>query len=219
MRTHLQSRRFWLGGGVAAAVLIVLAGWLAVISPQLSSTGSLKDQTAAVQQQNAVLQAKTVALKRQDVKRGALTLSLRKAVVGLPSDSALTTFTRQIAAQAKANHVSLTSVTVGSAAATSPGATSAGSTANAAGTTMAIPITLVSSGLGAGQLGFLKDLQITGPRRALVTSTQTTPTAGTTKASISGPCTMTTQLTIFTTPLTAQAQAQLQKLLHGDISK
>jgi hypothetical protein len=218
--SRLQDRRVWLGGGALTAVVIVASGWLAVISPQLSSASSLRDQAATVGQQNSVLQARVNRLKGENGKLGALTATLNQLLAELPFDSGLPALTRQLSSQAAHNQIALTSITVGSITPTTvTGAQPGGSgTTSAAGQTFAIPLTLVSGGSATHQLAFLTAIRVQGPRRALVASTQLVPLATSGGASIDASCTMTTQLTVFTAPLSADQQAQLKKLLRGDVS-
>ncbi|HEY3715520.1 MAG TPA: hypothetical protein VGL39_13420 [Jatrophihabitantaceae bacterium] len=228
---YAQDRRVWLGAGALAGLLLVLIGWFALVSPQLSSASSIRGQAAAAEQRNALLQSKIAKLQRQDADLDGLTARLRAALAELPVDSGLPEFTRQLSDQAKQHRVDLTSVSVGSvtpvttAPATStstprPDATgtSAPSTSAPAGKLYAIPVTLVSSGPARDQLAFVRAIQVDGPRRALVTATQLTPASGSSEASIDPASTMTTQVTIFTAPLAPSAAAQLDKLLHGDVS-
>jgi hypothetical protein len=231
--SRLQDRRYWLGGGVLAAVAIAAIGWLGVISPQLSSASSLRNDANTVDLQNSVLQGKASALKKENDKLPALTTSLNRAVIALPFDSGLPEFTRQVNGQAAQNHVALTGITVASVTAvgngnangtgTGTGATPATGTTgtgsaptSGAGGVFAIPITLVATGRPTDQLDFLKAIQVDGPRRALVSSTQFAPIADNT--SIEPVSTMTVQLSIFTAPLTPQQTSALVKLLHGDVS-
>lgn len=215
----VQEKRLWLGGGAMAAVVVAAAGWFMLISPELSSASSLHQQTDAAQLQNSMLQAKTAKLKEQSDNLTALTATLRAAVDALPLDNGLPDFTRQVSAQAKAAKVSLSGISVGTigpaalgAAAAVPGAAGDPS---AVGKLYSIPITMIANGSYAHELQFLKELQTTGPRRALVTSTQFAPGAGSQVASIDGSATMTVQLTIFAAPRTPQAAAQLAKQLNG----
>ncbi len=179
-----------------------------------------------MQQQNQVLQSQVSKLQRENGKLGSLTANLRSALTALPFDSGLPTFTRQLSSQAQQNNIALTSIVVGSITSTTDkgsgasgtGTTGTSATDNAAGKTFAIPVTLISTGSLAHQLAFLKAIQVTGPRRALVNSTQLAPAADTKSTSVDASCTMTTQLTVFTAPLTPQQLAQLNKLLSGDVS-
>ena len=220
--SRVQSKRFWVGGGCLVAAVIVIGGWFAVISPQLSSASSLREQSDSADQQNSLLQSKVANLKRQNDKLPTITANLREALAALPLDSGLPAFTRQLSAQAAQHRVSITSIAVGSivpttsAGTSSPGTT--GSTAEVAGTVFAIPVTLISTGGVQNQLALLKAIQVDGPRRALVVSTQLAPPTGTTVTSTDASSTMTTQLTVFSAPLSPQAQSQLKKLLSGNIS-
>ena len=154
-------------------------------------------------------------------------------LAALPFDSGLPAFTRQFSNQAAQHRIDLTSISIGSisqatAAATTPtttapssaasGSTPSAGTGATAGAVFAIPVTIVSTGSAVDQLAFLKAIQVDGPRRALVISTALTPASGATTASIDASSTMTTQLSVFTAPLSSTAQAQLEKLLSGNIT-
>jgi hypothetical protein len=228
--SRLQDRRYLLAGGVAVAVLIAAIGWLGVISPQLSKASALRGEAANVEQQNSVLGGKVKKLKDQNANIDSLTTALQNALDALPYDSGLPAFTRQLSRQAQQHQIVVTSIAVasitaaaiadpGPTTATSPGTSAGGTPAVAPGRLLAIPITLVSTGSLPHQLAFLTAIQSAGPRRALVTSTQLTPSSGSVIASLDASCTMTTQLTVFTAALSPQAQAQLEKLLSGDVSE
>ena len=148
----------------------------------------------------------------------------------LPSDSGLPEFTRQVSAQATANSVVLTSVVVATAApmtqpaaATGTGNTDAGNTASDVDGIfiryrrglLQMEITLTATGLGPDLQAFLNGIQATGPRRALVTAVQLAPGGGA-GGDIKGPSTLSLSLTIFSAPLTPDAQAGLEKLLSGN---
>jgi Tfp pilus assembly protein PilV len=235
MTGRLQDRRLWLGGGAVIAVLILVVAWFGFINPQLTSTASLRDQTDSAQQQNNVLQSKNNKLKKENDDVATLRAGLAAALAALPSDGGLPAFTRQLSAQATANSVTLTSVIVGavtpvagaagaaapaaatdaSSAAPAPAAAPAGVTPLASTSSLVqIPVSLVASGLGKNDIAFLKAIQVTGPRRALVTASQLAPSGGA-ATGIDGPCTLTLTLTVFSAPLTPDAQAALQKLLTG----
>jgi hypothetical protein len=232
MTGRSQNRRLWLGGGAAVAILILVVGWFFVISPQLSATASIRDQADSAQVQNSVLQAKNSKLKKENDNVATLRAGLAAALAELPSDGGLPAFTRQLSAQATANSVSLTSVIVGvvlpvagavaapaAAAAAETGTAATGTTAAAAATSagglMQIPVSLVVTGLGKNDIAFLKALQVTGPRRALVSAVQLAPSGGGTATGIDGPCTLSLTVTIFSAPLSPTGQAALQKLLSG----
>jgi hypothetical protein len=216
-----HGKRFWLGGAAAVAVVIVLAGWFGLVGPKLSSTSTLRAQADTVQQDNLALQAKVSRLRQENQKIDALTVKLRSALAALPFDSGLPEFTRQLTNQAAQHHVSLNSITVAqiiSADAVPAGGGTTGATASAAGSVFAVPVTLLSGGSAANQLAFLNAVRIDGPRRALITSTQLAPPPGVPIDSVDASCSMTTQLTVFTAPLTEAQKVQLQKFLSGNVS-
>jgi hypothetical protein len=228
-----QDRRIWIGGGAGVAALIAMAGWFGLIHPAMSATSSLRDQTGAAQFQNTMLLSRLHQLQQQSEHLGDMTASLRRSLEALPYDSGLPRFTRQVTAQAARAGVQLTAVNVGSIteasasdAAVPDDATttttdgsavpaSSGTTDDAAGKRFAIPVTLTSTGSTTHQFAFLRAIQDAGPRRVLVTSTQFAPPADSGSTSIDAGCTMTTQLTLFSAPLTPEQEAQLKKLLNG----
>jgi hypothetical protein len=210
----LQNKRTWLGGGIVLAVVIVAASWLMLISPRLSDASSLRGNASSAETQNFVLQSKLARLKKQNENIAELRASLRSSLDQLPVDSGLPDFTRQLSAQAAANHVSVSSVSIGSIA---PAQGSSGASA-AAGAVYSVQVTLISDGTYLHQLSFLKAIQVEGPRRALVGTTQFAAGSGGSSGSLDPSSTMTTQLTIFSSPVTPAVQAQLEKELSGDTS-
>lgn len=237
-----QDKRLWLGGGAALAVLILLVSWFGAISPQRSKAAATRTDTEAAALHNGTLDAANAKLKAQNDKVAVLRAQLRAALTALPFDSGLPAFTRQLSQQASQNRVALTSVVVGAAAAAVPSAgtaattpatagAAAGTTPAAAPTTAAgtagvpagapgaastalvsIPVSLVSTGIGADQAAFLKEIQAPASRRALVSAVQLSPISGKTN---DGRTTMTLQLTVFSAPLGKAGQAALEKLLSG----
>jgi hypothetical protein len=214
---QLSGSRAWLAGGVLAAVLIVLASWFLFISPVRADTQTLHDQTDAVEGQNAVLQAKLDELKEQDANRDELIAAVRGSLAALPPEVALPEFNRQILDQASDRGVELVSITVGApSSATAPAATDPATTPSDGQLT--VPITIQTSGPDLAQLYFLRDLQEVGPRRALVTSTAfVAPTDS--DASAGGDVVdLTTQLTVFTSSLSATDREQLAEVLGDDLT-
>lgn len=245
MSARSEDKRLWLGGGAAVAVVILLLGWFFVVGPQLSAASTARDEAGAARMQNVVLEDTNAKLKTQNDDAAALRAGLAAALAELPYDSGLPEFTRQISAQATANSVALSSIVVSgatpvvgtTATAADPAADSVAA-APASSSLLAIPISLTATGPGSGQLAFLSAIQTTGPRRALVTSVQLTPlTAGdatggdatriggeATGGEASGLAltggepqfTLTLELTVFSAPLSPEAQAALEKLLSGN---
>ncbi len=204
-----QDRRLWIVGGAVVGILILVLGWFVLISPKLSSTSSLRGQTADTELQNELLQTKVTKLQKEAANGTELTQALKSALEALPFDSGLPAYTRQLTSQAAAAQVQLASIVVG---AVGP-ATSGGGSA-----LVTIPVTLVSHGSAANQLAFLNLIQSDGPRRSLVLSSQIGPSGAGKDPSIDQTSQMTTQINVFSEPLNAAARAQLEKLLSGDFS-
>jgi Tfp pilus assembly protein PilO len=207
MTPRSQNGKLWLGLGAALTLLLVVPTWLLVISPHRSTTASLKAETESVEVQNATLQAKTAELRRKADKRGELTSALATALAGLPWETKLPEFSRQLTQHAARRGIALTSISVGSA--TTPGAP-AGSSVDPTTTVRAVPITIISTGTALEQLFFLRDVQQVGPRRVLVTSTAVVPTDN---GTIDNSSTMTTQLLVFSSPVDRETRSRLRDLL------
>lgn len=199
MSAALEDRRVWLGGGVAVGVLVVLAGWLLLLQPQLTATADTNTLTEDAQLQNSTLAAKVSALKSADRGIPTLVAGLRRTREQLPITSGLATFTDQLGTQAAAAGVTVTSIAVGAvspavAAVPVPAATAASGTGtgtsgiseNAPATTTAgaggpagqlyqVQLTVITTGTLAQQRGFLTAVQAQGPRAALITSVQLAP--------------------------------------------
>jgi hypothetical protein len=221
--TRGQDKRLWIAGGAVLAVLIVLIGWFVVIDPQLSAASSTRDQADSARTQNLVLEAKNSRLEEQNNDAAALRAGLAAALAELPTDGGLPEFTRQLSAQATATSVVLSSVVVGTATPVEdaadtavPGTTTdAVTTATPASGLVQMTVSLAATGLAADLQAFLHEIQVTGPRRALVTSTQLTPSSDD-PIGIDGPCTLNLTLNIFSAPVSATDQAALDKLLSGN---
>ena len=235
-RALLQDRRVWIAGGVIAALILFAASWFMLISPKVDSTDSLNQQKGDAQTANDLLAAKNNKLARESRNLSALKAKLQQAVAGLPADSGLADFTREVTSAAATQHVTLTTIAItpptaqtaapaaapadssGTGATTSsPSATpSADPTAAATdtGATVSINATLTSSGSLPQQTAFLKDLQ-DGARRMLVTSSQVSVASGSRVSSVDSATTMTTQVTIFTSPGTADDLAALKATVAG----
>lgn len=191
--------RPWIAGGVLAALVLAAVTWFLVVGPTRSDARTLRDDTAAVQQQNAALQAKADVLRAQAENRGELESGVRDALSALPSDVALPDFNRELAQHAAARGVALTSISVGAAAA--PGVAGvAGETAAPAGL-LGVPITIQTTGPALNQLFFLRDVQEVGPRAALVSAASM---AALENADTDASATLTTQLTVFASTLSAR---------------
>src|SRR3954464_4255461 len=61
----MTTTRRWLAGAVAAALVLVLASWFLLISPQRSQAAELRDQATAQQATNDAIRLRTQQLKAQ----------------------------------------------------------------------------------------------------------------------------------------------------------
>lgn len=107
--------RLWLGGGVAVGLLVIVGGWFLLLSPELSATSDTRDQIEDAQLQNAKLQSNITTLKAANANLPTLVTQLRRSRQQLPVTSGFTTFTDQLAAQAAAAKVTITSIEIGRA--------------------------------------------------------------------------------------------------------
>jgi hypothetical protein len=226
-----RDARFWLIAGAAVAIIVMLAGWTLAINPQRNSAATLRAQAADAKVANGADAARVAALARLNRDSDQLTADLRSVLGALPSDSGLPEFTRQVTAQAVAHDITLKSIGVGGftvpagdAAAgtdTSTGAVTDGTDPAVATDSgvpadiVSIPVTLISDGSAADELAFLHAIRVTGPRRALVTSTALAVGATTGATSIEASCTMTVSLTVYSAVRTGAEQAEYAKLLRG----
>jgi hypothetical protein len=199
-------------GGVVAALFISALSWFVVVSPLRSGAQTLRDDTVSVLIQNQAIETKTTTLRQQAGNRDQLVESALQAQAWLPPDTQLPGFSSQLAEQARAEGLELTSISVG--ASTTAAATTAPAQTGTSPGTLTIPVTIQTSGTMAHQLLFLHDLQRVGPRRALVNSTSVTPEQ--VGSTIETASTMTVQLTVFAAPLSATVRAQLAGVLHDD---
>lgn len=224
MKGARNSDRVWLGGGALLALMVLLVAWFAVISPELTATGDITDQTVAAQTQNTVAQTKLTKLRSDFANMPTLTATLRQAREALPSGSGLPDFTRQLTTEAATAGVTMKSLTTSTPVlATSPNAAAtaaaqaaatpaAGGASSAAGVLLAIPVTVVVEGSLEGHRALLRAVQVDGPRRALLTSVVVAPATGAATASVTAATTMTMQLQVFVAPLSPADEAALSQL-------
>lgn len=212
--------RLWVAGGVVGGILMTVLAWFMLISPQLSDASSLKDQKSSAESQNLTIQTRITRL--QSANLDDLRSQLATARQALPFSNGLAEFTRQLASEANASLVTVTSITAaapvvvtGGAAAATAGAPGSATT-SAAGQTFAIPVTIVATGTPERLQSLLQKIQTLGPRRALVASTAMTPSGGNgTGNGISGGASLNAQMQIFVAPQTPEAEAELEKLAAG----
>jgi type IV pilus assembly protein PilO len=198
-----QIERLWLVAGGLVAFVMLLIGYFFFISPQRSNTADVDQQTATVQQQNSVLQARLDALREQNKDLGRYQAQLTALQHALPSTSGISDFLRTLQSLGSATLTNVTGLTVGEpidvtpvsvvapTAAVAP-TTSAPTTAAAPVAPVAttpgvygLPITATVTGSAGALTKFLDQLQSVQPRAVLITQLSlgglqdsTTPTAG-----------------------------------------
>lgn len=180
--------RLWLPLAIVAAALVVLAGWMLLVSPLRSDTSALDDQTATVSQQVDTLRSQISGLQAQQADLPRFKAELKAAQAALPTTAALPAFLRSLQDLGNATGTTVTGLN-----ATAPSAPTDGTGAVAeVGTVYRIPVTLTVGGSDTGLTAFVKGLQETQPRAVLVDSvTETTSESG---------VTLTLSMTAFVAP-------------------
>jgi hypothetical protein len=214
----LDDKRVWIAGGALLGVLVLALGWLMFISPKMSDTKRLRSDASAAEFGNTTLAGRVSSLRKQNDQIDDLKQQLADEVEAMPPGVGLSDYTRQVSKQASASGVVVSSLTIaeptpvtsaGAATTTTPATT--GSTAS--GQAYEFAITLSTQGTYQAQLGFLRTLQHEGPRVGLITQTQFSSSGQ--NGSIDESCKLTTQLVIFTSPMTPAQAARLGELLSG----
>ncbi|HEU5270270.1 MAG TPA: hypothetical protein VFU36_10135 [Jatrophihabitans sp.] len=213
MKMH-QNEKLWIAGGVAVGLVLAAGAWFGAISPELSHVSSLHTQQADADSQNQLLIHRTNKLRADSEQLPTIVKQLQADLTGLPVTADLAGYTTQLNRQAGVSGVTISAINIGDPALINPdGSTSQATSTVAAGHIFGFPVTLSTTGGYAAQLALLKQIQRTGPRVALVHSVKFV-TAGGARA-VDTDSTMTVQLTIFVTPLSPAAAAQLQTELGG----
>lgn len=200
----MAKTRSWVAGAAAVGLLMVVAGWFLLISPQRSEAATLRDEVVQQQQQNQQIALKTKQLKAQFASLPARQAQLAEIKQQLPDNPALPSLIRDLTSYADDAGVVLVSVApanpapFGSAAATS--------TANAASTAplQQIQTTIVATGSYSGLTLYLQKLQ-SKMRRAVLVENITLA-----KASTEGAKKSDLQMTLATKLFVLDSQAATQ---------
>jgi hypothetical protein len=209
-----QNEKVWIGGGIVAGLVLAAGAWFGAISPELSHTSSLHSQQADAETQNQILMHRANMLRADSDQLPTIVKQLQVDLALLPITADLAGYTKQLSGQAAGSGLSISVINIGDPTQVNSDGTASQSVATtAAGRVFGFPITLTTNGTYAGQLQMLKQLEQAGPRVALVHSVKFGALGG--SQSVDGSSTMTIQLTIFVTPLSPDAAAQLQTELGG----
>lgn len=233
----LTKTRAWVAGTVVVCLLLSIAAWFLLISPQRAEAQALREQTVSAQQANDATKVRIAGLKKEFANLEVRQAELASLQSALPEDDQLAAFTREVDGIAKSSTVSLDSVTPSVPVAVVPPAAPAPATAEAASegsddaaaadaaaaTTqqaasaglVEIPVTIVVTGNYQANLNFLQGLQAQIKRNYLVTglTIDAPPTVVDTKAGTAeakraeGWATMTITGKVFALPADAAAPA------------
>jgi type IV pilus assembly protein PilO len=149
--------RLWIVAGMAVIALMGVATWFLAVSPQRTEAAGLADQTATSRIQADELRARIVKLTADKAGLSALTKALNASKDALPSDSGVPAFLRQLQATGNEVDVEVSGLTVGNPA---PDETVPG--------VWALPIQLTAEGTVAKLGAFLKQLQGSAQKRAVL---------------------------------------------------
>jgi Tfp pilus assembly protein PilO len=161
----MSNTRPWILGAAALSVLLAVAGWFLLISPERSKAADLKAQRATQLDRNQQLQLDIAQLKAEFNSLPAKQAELAKIKQQLPNNPALPTLVRSLTNIANQSGAGLTSVAPGPPAAV---AATTGATSAAPAGLVAIPVTIVVDGTYAQNELFLQKLQNAVTRAFLV---------------------------------------------------
>lgn len=169
----MTKSRVWSLGASVLAVLMLVASWFLLISPQRSEAASLRDQTTQQEQFNDQIKLKTQELKAQFASLPARQAQLAEIKQEMPENPALPSLVRDLSSYADDAGVVLVSV---APSAPQPLGSGASSTSAAATTApiQQIQTNIVASGSYAELTLYLQKLQSKMRRAILVENIQLT---------------------------------------------
>jgi len=232
MLPRSQTERLWMIGGGLAAFLMILIGYVLVISSQSDETDSVDTKVAAANAQNDALQARVNALAVQNTNLAKYQAAAASALQALPNSSGMPDFLRTLQSVGSQTGTSLTSLTVGTpvdVTATANGATAGATPAPAAaptngtpvaGTVYALPISAQVSGSVASLNAFLTQLQAVQPRAVLISQIAEQPNDATgsagSGAKAGGSMSISLTMNAFVAPASPAESSQLQHASSGN---
>jgi Tfp pilus assembly protein PilO len=167
---RLDGAKKWYAAAALASVLVLVAGWFLLVSPQQQNAADIGVQADNQTAQNQVTQTKINALKAQYANLPSLEKQLAVVQTHMPQTPNMPGLLRNLSAAATAAGVKLVTVTPANPAPLAGQAVSAKGTdtQNAPGEVQVIPVTLTISGPFANTRLFLTSLEAM-PRAFLVT--------------------------------------------------
>ncbi len=174
---RLDSTMKWYGGAALGAVLVLLAGYLLLVSPTRSNADEITAQAQAQTDANGVTQQRIDALKAQYKDLPVLQKDLAALQTHLPTTPQMPALLRALSAAAAKSGVTLQSVTPSNPTVLSTGASAAGpittATASAPGQVADYPLAISIQGNFANVKLFMASLEAL-PRSVLVTGLNVT---------------------------------------------
>ena len=168
---RLDGAKKWYAAAALASVLVLLAGWFLLVSPQRQSADDIAVQADTQTASNQVLQTKINALKVQYANLPTLQKQLAVVQTHMPQTPNMPGLLRNLSAAATAAGVKLVSVTPANPTAlagSAPTGKQADSPLSAPGAVQVIGVTVTVSGPFANTRLFLTSLEAM-PRSFLVT--------------------------------------------------
>lgn len=151
---RLDDARVWIGGGVVAVVLVLVAGWFLLVGPKLAQAADVRAQTAEARMANGALRTKVAGLRAQNARIPTLVGQLRTSIAQLPVTPEFAALTSQLGSKAAAAKVTLSSISISApstAAAAAPGASAAGSGDGEAASGATTPAPAAGSGTAGAE--------------------------------------------------------------------
>lgn len=100
----------WIAGTVVVALLLCVAGWFLVISPQLASTADLASQNESETARNQILRLQLDKLTAEAKKLPQYKVEIAKVRAGIPTTAELTVVSREIDALADKHKVVIVAI-------------------------------------------------------------------------------------------------------------
>jgi Tfp pilus assembly protein PilO len=181
MPTSEKSDRVWIAGGAAAALLVLVLGYLLLIEPQNAETGAFHEQATAERKRVATMEQHLAQLRKENAHLDEYKAQLTADKLALPGDPDTHKFLLELRAFGDAHHVTLETMTAGLAE------------KSKTGSAFTVPVTIEANGNIGDLTAFLAAIQADGDRAALITAVSATD------SDIRG-VEMTISLSLFTSP-------------------
>lgn len=145
----MTAHRKWLLGGIAAAVLIFLLGFLLLVNPARTQASDIQSQADNVNENNTTLASKLELLKQQSAEVPARLEEIEAVKQKMPTEMKQADLVRSIEQQAQSAGVDLITI------APATPSTLEGSTTN----TVVLPITITADGRYANVKTFVDNME------------------------------------------------------------